>query len=100
MKRVVLLFVIGVITLSLSSLAAEAQRSGSMQATARVVETREGWAGLQVAREATLGLANGQQSSATVSTALSRISVHLPVRPEDPPGQPRTAFVTINYLRN
>lgn len=103
MKRVVLLFVIAVSVLSLTSTSAEAQRSGSMQATARVVDTREAQAGLQSAREMASRLAQGQQSPASVETSLSRVSVE--IRPALPgttmgAGRPRRAEVTIQYLRN
>lgn len=103
MKRVVLLFVIAVLVISLRSPAAEAQRSGSMQATARVVDTRDSWAGLQSARDMASRLAGGQQSTASVETSLSRVSVE--IRSAAPgaslaESRPRRAEVTIQYLRN
>jgi hypothetical protein len=99
-KRVVLLFVIAIGATSLTSQAAEAQRSGSMQATARVVDTREGLTGLQSARALASRLTSGQQLAATVETSLSQVSVDFAGRVEGTLDRPRTASVTINYLRN
>ena len=99
MKRIVLLFVIVVIGSSLTSQEAEAQRSGSLQVTARVVDTRDSWAGLESGRAVATGLAKGQQSSVTVETSLSQVSVDMRNQPETL-DRPRTASVTINYLRN
>jgi hypothetical protein len=99
-KRVVLLFVIALVGLGLTSQVAQAQRSGSMQATARVLDTREGWTGLQSARDVASRLAGGQQSAATVETSLTQVTVDWAARPEGTLERPRTASVTINYLRN
>ena len=99
MKRVVLLFVIVVIGTSLTSRSAEAQRSGSLQVTARVLDTRDSRAGLESARAVVNRLADAPQTSATVETSLTQVSVQVLNRPDDF-DRPRTATVTINYLRN
>jgi hypothetical protein len=99
-KRVVLKFVIALGVISLSSRSAEAQRSGSMQVTAQVLDTRESWNGLQSARSVASQLASGSQSSATVETSLTHVNVEVPARNEEQLDRPRTASVTINYLRN
>lgn len=100
MKRVVLKFVIALGVICLSSQSAEAQRSGSMQVTAQVVDTRESWNGLQSARSVASQLASGTQSSATVETSLTHVNVEMAARNEEQLDRPRTASVTINYLRN
>lgn len=66
--------------------AAEAQARGSVQATARVVETRQSVQALQAAR----ALLQGQRPVATVA----QITV------DRPAGTPRTLVVTINYSRS
>lgn len=70
-----------------------------MQVTARVLDTRDSWAGLNSARSAAIQFVNSRsQSPATVETALTNISIQLP--PRDAIDRPRTASLTINYLRN
>ena len=99
MKRIVRLFVIVIGTAIATSVSAHAQRSGSMQVTARVVDTRESWAGLNSARTVASRLANStSQSNATVETALAQVSVQLTNRGEML-DRPRAASITINYLR-
>lgn len=100
MKRIVLLFVIAIGVVTVSSPAAHAQRSGTMQVTARVLDTRDTWAGLNSARIAAEDLANSfSQSTVTVETALANVSVQVANR-ETAFDRPRAASVTINYLRN
>ena len=103
MKRIVLLFVIGMVGLGFTAEKAEAQRSGSMQATARVVDTRSSWSSLSSARDLASGLVKHQQSPATVETSLSHVSMVVePVASASDRGvgQPRRAQLTIQYLRN
>jgi hypothetical protein len=88
------------VAVSLTSQSAEAQRSGSMQATATVLDTRESLNGLHSARSVASQLALGSQSSATVETSLTHVNVELAARSEERLDRPRTASVTINYLRN
>ena len=95
MKRVVLLLV--VIGLCLSAQSAEAQRSGSLQATAKVVDTRQSLTGLLSAYTVAALLAQGQ-GSAPVESAVAQVSVDRP--PQGEADRPRTASITINYLRN
>lgn len=71
-----------------------------MQATARVLDTRDSWSGLRSARDMAARLATGEQFSATVETSLTRISVDLAARQEATLDRPRNVRVTINYLRN
>jgi hypothetical protein len=97
-KRVVLLFVSLVAGLSLTGKAAQAQQSGSMQVTARVVDTREGWSGLNSARGLAASL-DRHQSRATVETSLASVSLEMKPSGEYP-DRPRTASIVINYLRN
>ena len=99
MKRVVLLLVIPLIGVALSGRAAEAQRSGSLQATARVLDTRDGWAGLQSARAVASLLLYQRQSRATVETPLTNVSIDDGDR-SDVLDRPCTVSITINYLRN
>ena len=99
MKRIVLLFgiVIGIATAA--SAPAHAQRSGSLQVTAHVVDTRESWAGLTSARNVVSQLANfGSSSPADANTALANISIQL-AYVAGALDRPRAAAVTINYLR-
>lgn len=65
---------------------AAAQGRGTVQATARVVETRPSLEALQAARAAI----QGQHPVATVAQ----------VTVDRPPDSPRTVVVTINYSRN
>ena len=99
MKRIVLLFVIAIAAITATSREARAQRSGTMQVTARVLDTRDTWAGLNSARDVAAGLASSPWSTATVETALANVSVRLTPR-ETILDRPRAASVTINYLRN
>jgi hypothetical protein len=94
-KPVVLLLV--VTGLCLSAQVAEAQRSGSLQATARVVDTRQSLNGLLSAYTVAALLAQGQ-GSAPVESAVAHVSVDR--RPHEEADRPRTASITINYLRN
>jgi hypothetical protein len=98
-KRVVLLFIIPLIGVGLGSQAAEAQRSGSLQATARVLDTRDSWVGLQSARTVASILVRTPQSSATVETPMTNVSIDIGPR-TDRLDRPRTVSITINYLRN
>lgn len=104
MKRVVLLIVIPLIGVGLNSQAAEAQRSGSVQATARVLDTRDSWASLQSARTVASMVIRTPQSSATVETPLTHLSIDVGT-PDvgtrtDQVDRPRTVSISINYLRN
>jgi hypothetical protein len=99
-KRIVLLFVIAIGASIGTSSVAEAQRSGTMQVTARVLDTRESWGGLNFARTVTTDLAKSPtQSQATVETVLANVSVQV-ARREAAFDRPRIASITINYLRN
>jgi hypothetical protein len=98
MKRVVQLFVIPFIGITLLAGSADAQRSGSMQATARVLDTREPVAGLHSAHTVASRLARRGESRGTVETSLTRVSVELAAPTQA--DRPRIASVTINYLRN
>ena len=99
MKRIVLLFGIAIGIATGASAPAHAQRSGSLQVTAHVVDTRESWAGLTSARNLASHLANfGSSSQADVSTPLANISIQLAAG-AGALDRPRRAAVTINYLR-
>ena len=99
MKRIVLLFVIAIGIASAASVPAHAQRSGSLQVTARVLDTRESWAGLTYARTVVSQLASrAGQSNATVETTQANISIRL-AHGGGTVDRPRAAAVTINYLR-
>lgn len=98
-KRVVLLFVSVVIGVSLTSQSAEAQRSGSLQVSARVIDTRESWSGFESARAAVTALVQRRQPGATVETSLANVSIRMP-SVAGTLDRPRTASITINYLRN
>ena len=99
MKRVVLLFVSALMGVALTTQAAEAQRSGSLQVTARVVDARESWSGLHSAQAAAADLIRRRQIGATVETSLANISIQMPPNSATP-DRPRRASITINYLRN
>jgi hypothetical protein len=102
-KRIVLMFVIGLAGLGITVQKAEAQRSGTMQVTARVVDTRDSWNGLTAARNLASSTNLDRQSSATVETSLTKVSIQYaspPSRTVEPADRPREARVTIQYLRN
>ena len=100
MKRIVLLFVIGIGAFAAISRPAHAQRSGTMQVTARVLDTRDSWAGLQSAHAIAGDLArSAAQTPVTVETALTHVSVQV-ARRDPTVDRPRASAVTINYLRN
>jgi hypothetical protein len=101
-KRIVLLFAIAVAGLSAAASNAHAQRSGSLQVSARVVDSRESWSGLQSVQTTAAQLIAQRQTAATVATSFSQISVVM-----EPAAlsskeleRPRRGYVTINYLRN
>lgn len=98
MKSIVLLFVIPLIGLSLSARDADAQRSGTLQATARVVNTRQSLSGLESAHAVASQLARGEQPPATVETSFAQVAVR--IAPRSIADRPRPASITINYLRN
>ena len=100
MKRIVLLFVIGIGAFAATSRPAHAQRSGTMQVTARVLDTRDSWAGLRSAHAVAVNLARSTaQIPVTVQTALTNVSVQV-ARWDPTLDRPRAGAVTINYLRN
>ncbi|MEO8294341.1 MAG: hypothetical protein ABI613_02420 [Gemmatimonadota bacterium] len=81
----------------MTSTEASAQRSGSLQATAQVVDTRESWTDLKSARSMA---ASWQITSAAISqTNLAQVSmVVLPAW--SPAEESPKAEITINYIRN
>jgi len=97
-KSVVLLFVISLLGLSLTARDAEAQRSGTLQAIARVVDTRQSLSGLESAHTVASLLARGRKPAATVETSLSQVTVR--VDPTPLADRLRPATIIINYLRN
>lgn len=102
MKRIVLLFVIAGGGLLATAGEARAQRSGSLQVTANVVDSRESWNGLSSMQDLSAKLILDNQSAATVETSLSQITMAItPVGTEPRElDRPRQARVTIQYLRN
>jgi hypothetical protein len=99
-KRIVLLFVIGIGAFAATSRPAHAQRSGTMQVTARVLDTRDSWGGLRSAHAAIADLARfPTQAPVTVETALASVSIQVANR-DAVLDRPRAGSVTINYLRN
>jgi hypothetical protein len=77
---------------------AQAQRSGTMQATARVVDTHQGWSGLGSAQLMVGRLLRGE-SPVTLDNALSGIRVVVEKVPGSSFNQPARAEITIQYLR-
>jgi hypothetical protein len=99
-KRIVLLFVIGIGGLAVTSRPAHAQRSGTMQVSARVLDTRDSRASLHSAHVVAVDLLRSTvQTPVTVETALARVSVQMTNR-ESALDRPRAGSITINYLRN
>jgi hypothetical protein len=99
-KRIVLLLVIAIVVATATSRSAQAQRSGTMQVTARVLDTRDSWTGLRSAHAAAAHLANtSAQTSVTVETTLANVSVRV-AGADSTLDRPRAGSVTINYLRN
>jgi hypothetical protein len=97
MKRIVAFFAIAAGLMTLGSTEAAAQRSGSLQATAQVVDTRSSWDDLNSARS--LAASWAKASSATSSTTLAQVSMI--VKPADErAAEPARAEITISYLRN
>jgi len=78
--------------------AAEAQARGTLQATATVVDTKQGFGALDAARSAVRAVADSRRDSGIGSTGtvatVAQISV---ARPAD---RPSALVVTINYSRN
>ena len=100
MKRIVLLFVIGIAGFAATSRPAHAQGSGTMQVTARVLDTRDSRASLLSAHAVAVDLIRSKvQTTVSVETALAHVSVQMPHR-ESTLDRPRAGSVTINYLRN
>ena len=98
-KNIVALFVTGFAGLCLFSQTAAAQRSGSLQATARVVDSRGATSGLNAAHHLVGRLASTPQTLATVETVLAQVAIRLEPG-ESSLDRPRKAHVTIHYLRN
>lgn len=70
---------------------AEAQARGTLQATATVVDTRQGFEALSVVRQ---GLTNSRIKSAPTVATVAQIST------ARPSSQPSPVVVTIDYSRN
>ena len=70
---------------------AEAQARGSLQATATVVDTRQGFEALSAVRQAVTN--SSIESQSTVAT-VAQISTERPV------SKPSTVIVTVDFLRN
>jgi len=70
---------------------AEAQARGTLQATATVVDTRQGFEALAVVRQAVIdSRTESQHAVATVAL----------IKTERPVALPRTVVVTVDYSRN
>jgi hypothetical protein len=70
---------------------AEAQARGTLQATATVVDTRQGFEALSLVRQATTD--SRIQSAHTVATVAQ-------IRTERSAAEPRTIVVTVDFSRN
>ncbi len=77
--------------------AAEAQARGTLQATATVVDTRQGFGALDAARTAVRSATNSRIESQIGSPAVTTVA-HVSV--ERPLIRPSTIVVTIDYSRN
>ena len=78
--------------------AAEAQARGTLQATATVVDTRQGFGALDAARSAVRSVSNSRtdsrNGSAEAVATVAQVSVERPMT------RPSTVVVTIDYSRN
>lgn len=77
---------------------AEAQARGTLQATATVVDTRQGFGALDAARSAVRSVANSRTDSRNRSPEAVATVAHVSV--ERPMTRPSTVVVTIDYSRN
>lgn len=89
--RYAMLVVLAVLGMSMVGRNAEAQARGTVQASATVVDTRQGFESLALVREA---VTNSRIESATTVATVAQIST---VRPSE---KPSTVVVTIDYSRN
>ena len=80
-----------VVTLTLMGQDAEAQSRGTLQATATVVDTRQGFEALSAVRRAATN--SRIESHSTVAT-LAQVST------ERPTSKPSTMVVTVDFSRN
>lgn len=86
-----LVAVLVVLGLSLMGRNAEAQGRGTLQATATVVDTRQGFEALSAVRRAVSN--SGIESQAAVAT-IAHVST------ERPASKPSTVVVTVDFSRN
>lgn len=103
-KSIVWFFGIAGAGLVFSTGEARAQRSGSLQATAQVVDAGESWTALNSASQLASRWPGGRFESRTIETSLSQI--YVVVEPGRDPARPEAAdlaesfSITIQYLRN
>jgi hypothetical protein len=86
-----LMVVLAVGALSLVGRDAEAQARGTLQATATVVDTRQGFEALSLVRQS---VTNSRVESASTVATVAQISAARPA------AEPQTLVVTIDYSRN
>jgi hypothetical protein len=89
--RFVIVAVLVVGALSLMGRDAEAQARGTLQATATVVDTRQGFEALSAVRQA---VTNSRTQSAPAVSTVALISS------ERPASKPSTVIVTVDFSRN
>jgi hypothetical protein len=74
--------------------AAEAQARGTLQATATVVDTRQGFGALDAARSAVRSVIDSRIGNREAVATVAQVSV------ERPANRPSALVVTIDYSRN
>lgn len=101
MKSIVLFLGTVGVALIATSREAQAQRSGSLQATAQVVDTRESWSGLNSASQLAAQWQGPLDAGRTIETAFAHVStsVDRAARAEDGTAA-GTLTITIQYLHN
>jgi hypothetical protein len=98
-KRLALTSFAIVLFLTLGSTKARAQHSGSMQATAQVVDTRVAFSGLESAQGLAARWALDPTPSATIATQYARISLVRTLPSAD--ARPEAGLeIRVDYLRN
>lgn len=100
MKRLIPAASVLLLFLTLGSSKAHAQRSGSLQVTAQVVDSRAAWSGLESARSLAADWAQDPAHSSETQTTYAQISM-ISTAPLESAGRPEPQLeIRVDYLRN